>query len=76
MSENNDVLLDAQAVADLLSVPLSWVRASTRSNTIPHLYIGRYPRYRRSSVLDWVESLERPGRPGVRLRSVSPKAAA
>ena len=43
----NDRLLTAQEVADLLAVPLSWVREATRSERLPYLALGRYRRYRR-----------------------------
>jgi excisionase family DNA binding protein len=67
-----DALMDAEGVAQLLHVDLSWVRSATREGVIPSVPLGRWRRYRRSSVLAWVEQLEQPGRP-VRLRSASPK---
>jgi excisionase family DNA binding protein len=67
-----DALLTAEDVARLLSVDVSWVRAQTRAGAIPVVALpGRWRRYRRASVVAWVEKLERPGRP-VRLRSVPP----
>ena len=48
-------LLEAHEVADLLSVPKSWVRAETRAGRIPHLELGRYKRYEREAVLAWLE---------------------
>lgn len=53
----NDCLLTAGEVAELLSVPESWVRQHTRSGAIPHLVLGRYRRYRRDDVLSWLETL-------------------
>ncbi len=49
-----DRLLEAAEVAELLSVPTSWVREQTRAGTIPHLELGRYKRYDREAVLDWL----------------------
>ena len=60
-----DKLLTAEEVADLLSVPVTWVRESTRSGAMPHLELGRYRRYRLSDVEGWVEECSRPGRPVV-----------
>jgi excisionase family DNA binding protein len=40
-----DRLLTANEVAALLSVPVSWVRESTRSGAIPVVQLGRYRRY-------------------------------
>jgi excisionase family DNA binding protein len=59
MSE--DRLLDAPAVAELLSVPVSWVRQETRAGRMPVVPLGRYRRYRRSAVVAWVEGLESNG---------------
>jgi excisionase family DNA binding protein len=52
---SGDRLLTAAEVADLLSVPESWVRAETRADRIPHLTLGRYRRYDREAVLAWLE---------------------
>jgi excisionase family DNA binding protein len=49
-------LLEAREVAELLSVPVSWVRAETRAGRIPHLELGRYRRYEREAVLAWLET--------------------
>jgi excisionase family DNA binding protein len=75
VNDEPDRLLTAHEVADLLGVHLSWIRSATREGTIPSVPLGRYRRYRRSSVLAWVDDLEQPGRP-VRLRSVTPRTAA
>lgn len=58
-----DRLLTADEVATLLSVPVSWVRESTRSGAIPCVELGRYRRYRREAVEAWLASCSRPGRP-------------
>jgi excisionase family DNA binding protein len=43
----SDRLLTATEVAELLAVPVSWVRESTRSGAMPHVELGRYRRYHR-----------------------------
>jgi excisionase family DNA binding protein len=58
-----DRLLEAKEVAELLSVPETWVREHTRSGAIPHVPLGRYVRYDRGEVLAWVESLFRRHQP-------------
>jgi excisionase family DNA binding protein len=68
-------LVDAQAVANLLGVPVSWVRQATRSGAMPHVTLGRYKRYQPAKVLAWVEECSEPGRP-VSLRTVSPTRSA
>jgi excisionase family DNA binding protein len=53
-----DELLDAGAVAALLGVPKGWVYEQSRRGTIPTVTLGRYRRYRRSAVEEWVRGLE------------------
>ena len=48
-------LLTAQEVAELLNVPVTWVREATRANTLPHLCLGRYRRYRTSDLEAWLD---------------------
>ena len=59
----SDRLLDAKEVAAMLAVPETWIREHTRSGVIPHLTLGRYVRYRREDVLDWLETLAAGGGP-------------
>jgi excisionase family DNA binding protein len=53
-----DRLLTAADVAELLSVPVSWVREHTRSGRIPHVQLGHYVRYRQETVVSWVAEQE------------------
>jgi excisionase family DNA binding protein len=55
----SDALLTASDVAELLSVPVSWVRAETRADRMPHVTLGRYRRYRRETIEAWVADAER-----------------
>jgi excisionase family DNA binding protein len=64
-------LLTAGEVAELLSVPTSWVRQETRAGRMPHLELGRYRRYERDAVLGWLE-----GQRAGQWRKHSPKAPA
>jgi excisionase family DNA binding protein len=59
-------LLEAREVAELLSVPVGWVREHTRSGAIPSIELGRYRRYDRGDVLAWVESMKAGGGPAFR----------
>ena len=54
-----DSLLTAEEVAALLQVTCSWVYAETRRHRIPHLRLGRYVRYRRGALEEWMEEIER-----------------
>ena len=55
-------LMTAQEVAELLAVPERWVRAHTRSGKLPVVELGRYRRYDRDDVLEWVETQKTGGR--------------
>jgi excisionase family DNA binding protein len=51
-------LLTADEVAALLQVTTPWVYAQTRAGLIPHVALGRYKRYRRSAIEDWLMGIE------------------
>lgn len=59
LSEGPRELLTAQEVAQLLSVPATWVYAQTRTGRIPTVRLGRYYRYRPAAISSWVEASER-----------------
>jgi excisionase family DNA binding protein len=67
-------LLTVREVAELLSMSERAVQRLTHSGAIPHVRIpgGRAFRYRRESVLKWVESLEQGGEV-VKLRKHQPR---
>jgi len=54
-------LLEAREVAALLGVNERWVREHTRRGEIPHVRLGRYVRYRRESIMAWIEEVETHG---------------
>jgi len=66
--EPGDSLLTAEEVAALLQVTCSWVYAETRQSRIPHLRLGRYVRYRRSALDEWMREVERSSGQAVRPR--------
>ncbi len=51
-------LLTVDELSRDLKVPKSWVYACTRKKkgSIPHLRVGRYPRFELPKVLAWLES--------------------
>ena len=61
-------LLTAAEVGELLSVPVSWVRESARSGAMPCVRLGRYVRFEREAVEEWLASCRQPGRT-IRLRT-------
>lgn len=50
-----DRLLEAHEVAELLNVPTSWVRSATRAGTLPVVAIGRWRRYDRADIDQWID---------------------
>jgi len=60
-------LLTIEEVAEMLSVPISWVYERTRrrsGNRIPGFRLGKYWRFREADVLAWIER-QRAGAPNV-----------
>ncbi|MBA3509021.1 MAG: helix-turn-helix domain-containing protein [Thermoleophilaceae bacterium] len=51
-------LLTAAEVAELLGVPTSWVYQQSRAGRIPTVRLGRYRRYRREAIEEWVARIE------------------
>ncbi len=51
-------LLTAAEVAELLGVPTSWVYQQSRAGRIPTVTLGRYRRYRREAIEEWVARIE------------------
>jgi excisionase family DNA binding protein len=62
----SEKLLEAHEIAELLSVPIGWVREHTRSGALPSIALGRYRRYDRDDVMTWIESLKIGGGPQFR----------
>lgn len=52
-------LLDAADVADMLGVPRTWVYAEARAGRLPHVRVGRYRRFRRQTIQEWIDAHER-----------------
>jgi excisionase family DNA binding protein len=51
-------LLTARDVANMLGVTTDWVYAQSRRRRIPTITLGRYRRYRRRAILEWLETIE------------------
>lgn len=57
-------LITAGQVAEMLGVPTSWVYEQSRRGLIPTVTLGRYRRYRREAIEEWVRRLEEIDRNG------------
>ena len=53
-----DRLMTAQEVARLLGVTPGWVYEQSRRGRLPTVVLGRYRRFRRRTVEEWIRSLE------------------
>jgi excisionase family DNA binding protein len=54
-------LLTAEQVAAMIGMTPSWVYAQSRSGQIPTVSLGRYRRYRREAIEEWLRALEHEG---------------
>jgi excisionase family DNA binding protein len=52
--------MTADEVAERLGMSRDWVYAEVRAGRIPHVRLGRYVRFRESSIADWVREIEAP----------------
>ena len=59
-----DRLLTAEDIAELLGVPKTWVYEQARKGLLPCVQLGRYRRFRREAVEEWVAKQERNGAKG------------
>ncbi len=62
MNDGSNELLTVEEVAELLKVPQSWVyeRSRKRANErLPHIKLGKYLRFYRKDVLNYMEGLRR-----------------
>jgi excisionase family DNA binding protein len=60
----DDPLLTAGEVASLMRVTTAWVYAESRRNTLPHVRLGRYVRFRRSAIERWLDDVQQGPRIG------------
>ena len=54
-------LLTADELAERLGMKTEWVWAQARAGRIPHVRLGRYRRFRESTVEAWLRDLETGG---------------
>jgi excisionase family DNA binding protein len=51
-------LLTAEEVAALLGIGVDWVWEQARKGRIPHIRLGRFRRFRRQAIEEWLEAIE------------------
>ena len=58
--------LTIQEAAELLRVKVSWLYERTRTNSIPHVKLGKYLRFDRDKLTAWGGEFKRNGGPAER----------
>jgi len=53
--------LTIQEAAELLRVKVSWLYERTRTNSIPHMKLGKYLRFDRAELIAWAAEFRRDG---------------
>lgn len=66
MKDHGVGLLTIDEAAALLRVPKSWLYERTRTNSVPHMKLGKYLRFDQQEFLAWARQFRRDGhgRPG------------
>ncbi len=54
-----DRLLSIREVAELTSLPISWLYSHVASGKIPHFKLGKYVKFRRADLEAWLASQRR-----------------
>jgi len=54
--------LTIDEAAALIRVPKSWLYERTRTNTVPHVKLGKYLRFDREEFVTWTRQFRRDGR--------------
>lgn len=62
MSDQTVGWLTIEEAATLIRVPKSWLYERTRTNTVPHIKLGKYLRFDRQELLTWARQFRRDGR--------------
>jgi excisionase family DNA binding protein len=62
MTDQRTGWLTIDEAAALIRVKKSWLYERTRTNTVPHLKLGKYLRFDHEELLRWVRQFHRDGR--------------
>lgn len=55
----DDLILDVDGLAEYLKVKKQWVYDKVHSKAIPHYKVGKYPRFRKTKIDDWLDKKEK-----------------
>jgi excisionase family DNA binding protein len=56
----NDTLFTVESLAEYLGVSKRWVYERIHLKEIPYAKVGKFPRFRKSKIDRWIDSLETP----------------
>jgi len=60
-----DTLFSVETLADYLQVSKQWVYERVRLNEIPHMKMGKFPRFRKSVIDKWLDTMKTPAIPSL-----------
>ena len=52
--QSDTSIMDVEQLAGLLKVDKSWVYKQVQFKSIPHFHAGKYPRFKRKEIDDWI----------------------
>jgi excisionase family DNA binding protein len=66
--QEDDVIFDVQGLAQYLRMKKQWVYERVHNNEIPYYKIGKYPRFKKSKIDQWLLKMEK----GTAKKPISP----
>jgi|TARA_B100001964_G_scaffold190023_1_gene211901 excisionase family DNA binding protein len=58
-SEDDNSLLTVESLAAYLNVKKQWVYEKVHCNEIPYYKVGKYPRFKKEKIEDWLKKREK-----------------
>ncbi len=52
----DDVIYDVKGISEYLKVDTSWIYKATSLKEIPHIKLGKYTRFKKSVIDEWLKS--------------------
>jgi excisionase family DNA binding protein len=57
--ESGDTIFDVESLAQYITVKEQWIYEKVHNNEIPHYKVGKYLRFRKSKIDEWLKKMER-----------------
>jgi excisionase family DNA binding protein len=58
-NSESDTILDVQGLSDYLKVKKQWVYEKVHQGSIPYYKVGKYPRFRKPKIDEWLIKMEK-----------------